>query len=479
MLVPCNLCLTTLMLIANPLVAVGDDEGIVRLIETRNDDHSSVKRSYLAFRPHNNAILDMAFSTDDSILATASADQTCQILNMQTQQATHALDGHVSSVKQIRFQPGSCDSVIATSGRDGSIQVWDLRYAGRSRPAFEVQRCLEDGEYVETKTTTKPTVKHVARISAFSQAHAGLSHAVDRNDGPTRASSLSNFPGRRSMAQTRTEVSVTAISFLSPSNSHLLLSGGEAEATVKLWDLRMTRGSKRKSTVPISTTRRPEAHHVHRHFGLTSMALSGDGARLYTLCKDNTVYVYSTSHLVLGCSPDFEGTSNRLRWTGPENEGLGPVLGFRHPQLKVSTFYVKLSVRQARQDREEMIATGSTDSCAVLFPTRERYFSQFGSRRSLPSCRSDNTNSPDSPDRFPIYQAGTPLVRGHENEVTGVAWSSEGNLLTVGDDNRCRVWRGIGDRARELRVRGEADGNRWGHGWAEGYSDVGDQSEHD
>lgn len=46
--------------------------------------------------------------------------------------------GHLSSVKQVRFQPGN-DKVIATSSRDGSVRLWDLRCRGGMRPVHQTQ----------------------------------------------------------------------------------------------------------------------------------------------------------------------------------------------------------------------------------------------------------------------------------------------------------------------------------------------------
>lgn len=88
---------------------------------------------YLAFRVHTNAIIDMVFSDDDAFLATASGDQTARIVDMTTQTTTSILGNHTASLKQVRFQPGANHhSVIATSSRDGSIQIWDLRVNGYS-----------------------------------------------------------------------------------------------------------------------------------------------------------------------------------------------------------------------------------------------------------------------------------------------------------------------------------------------------------
>lgn len=121
----------------NSLVAIGDEDGGVRLLESSNKLKPGFSKAYLTFRPHVNAILDLAFSPDDLLLATASGDQTSQVIDMPTQCTTHKMTGHSSSVKQVCFQPGS-SNVLASSSRDGSVQIWDLRYV-LSSPLLRAQ----------------------------------------------------------------------------------------------------------------------------------------------------------------------------------------------------------------------------------------------------------------------------------------------------------------------------------------------------
>ena len=129
---------------ANSLIAVGDEEGRVRLLESAKGGKPGFPKVYLSFRPHTNAIIDMAFTEDDSQLATASGDQTARVIDMPTQTTTSVLANHSASVKQVRFQPGSANnSVLATSSRDGSIQVWDLRCKSTEGPVSEIHIPLD------------------------------------------------------------------------------------------------------------------------------------------------------------------------------------------------------------------------------------------------------------------------------------------------------------------------------------------------
>ena len=452
----------------------------MRLLESQKDEKPEFSTAYLVFRPHLNAILDLTFSPDDLLLAAASGDQTSHIIDMPTQRAICTLAGHVSSVKQIRFQPGS-SNVLASSSRDGSVQIWDLRCKGFDAPVRDIKVSLDPPNDDTNRSSAPNKVTWARSVNTIFEAHASR-HPLSTNSAtsskPTPsfdAPSKNESPGRKG------DVSVTSLCFLQLGREHLLLTASEANASVKLWDLRTTHNHRRSRATPLSSTLQPKSHLRHRHFGLTSFSLSGDGGRLYTLCRDNTIYAYSTPHLILGHAPELSKSfSKPRRSSGPEREGMGPIYGFRHPKFHATSFYVKSALRPAKDDRSELLAVGSSDGCAVVFPTDERYMERSNRYRTQPSdspfarspaslTRVDSSTglSTRLEDTIPIYQHGSALVRGHSRELTGMTWTPRGDLVTVGDDFMARCWREDREGARELRLGGEGEGRRWGCGWAE------------
>lgn len=462
--------------VANSLVAVGDEDGWVHLLDAHDDAPSSFAKAHIAWRAHSNAIMDVQFSSDDMYIATASGDQTAQIIDARTQQCVSVLARHKSSVKQVRFQPDD-DKIVATSSRDGAVQIWDLRCKGGQIHVHSAWG--EDAPYASS-------------IRTLSAAHADSCLTATHNSFST-TKNISN--GKSEAYSRRNDISVTALSFLPTGRQHLLLTASDASTCIKLWDVR-GRYSLRGPAVPISTTTHPESHNRHRHFAINSLTLSGDAARLYALSKDNTVYAYSTNHLVLGVAPELSVShSGKQRFCQVGQEGLGPIYGFRHRNFHAGSFYVKASLRKAYGDQAELLAVGSTDGCPVLFPTDETLLRRDSSRAEeasdLPELpRSSRTSRPSLSrassrtstgsrypsmlaDTIPIYEQGTPLIRGHDAEVTSVSWARNGTLISVGDDFRVRRWR-EGKKARELRLVGEGGGRRWQCGWAvvsDGYND--------
>ncbi|KAM5442577.1 hypothetical protein MferCBS31731_002456 [Microsporum ferrugineum] len=462
----------------NSLVAVGDEAGGIRLLDTSPDVEKGFSNAYLSFPSmHKNSLMDLEFSSDDKLLATASGDQTSHIIDMATQTPIYSLSKHTCSVKRIQFQPRSNNNVVATCSRDGSVNIWDLRYKAYDKPALRLQCSLGDDDDDSIRPPAK--MKYAQTSKTIVGAHMERARTKSEQESQLR----------------RDDTTVTSISFLNPGREHLFVTSSESNACVRLWDLR-TAYSLRRAAVPLASTSQPDSHSRFRQFGLTSMTFNTDGSRLYTLCRDGTIYAYSTPHLLLGNSPEMLQSNNTSGRRYPAEEakaGLGPMYGFRHPRLMVGSFFVKLSLRRAVDDKCELLSVGSSDNCAILFPTDERYLtpsltpsnspphatfssniplSQIQSRvgHRLRPCLRRTHSSSSLPDRLehtiPIYQHGTALVEGHNREVTAVSWAHGGELVTVSDDLHARCWR-EGPAARKLRREGDVNGQRWQCGWAD------------
>jgi WD40 repeat protein len=431
----------------------------------------------------------MAFSSDDLLLATASGDQTARIIDMRTQMSKYILQGHITSIKQVRFQPGN-DNVIATSSRDGDVNLWDLRCSPSSSVVTELKIPLDPTTAIDMRVSHK--VSYAAVHTTISAAHADA-RALTEIPSNTKVSEVSADSSQTEKTRRSGDVSVTALAFFSTTGrEHLLLTGSEASTTVKLWDIR-ARYSRRGPATPLSTTMEPESHSKHRHFGISTLALSTNNSRLYALSRDNTIYAYSTNHLILGHAPELS-PARKPKYTSESRTGLGPIYGFRHPKFHATSFYVKAVLRPTKHDKPELLAVGSSDQCAVVFPTDESLFADLGSDTehfadsalenwsdtSLPSSspplfgsrrpalrRSTSGMSLRMMDKIPIFEVGSALVGGHQKEVTSLTWSFDGDLVSVGDDYLVRRWRENDVEARRLRVEGEGQGRRWGCGWAE------------
>ncbi|KAI9898537.1 hypothetical protein N3K66_006897 [Trichothecium roseum] len=415
---------------------VGDESGFIHWFcktESSSDQwHLTGSRQV-----HQNAIMDMDFSEDDLRLATACGDRTGQIIDTVTQTtAVNLSGGHRNSMRQVKFQPGMTNgSVLASSDRDGQVQVWDLRCSSLPTRAFSASR----------------------------------SKARDASLDPVDCKTSNTIEGGHKRPGQTCGASVTALQWFPGSRSHLLLTGSEADASIKLWDTRYIKRRNQPDDVPLAVTAVPPTH-AWRSWGITSLALSSDSSRLFAVCKDSVVYAYSTAHLMLGDSPELSdpGWKRRPRAVA----GLGPLYGMTHEGFRVPTFYTKCALRPASGSRPETLAVGSGQGSPILMPTSESHLPPASS----PDSNGNGSNTSSSASEVPIYRnVGTPLVRGHSAEVTSVGWQSDGGLVTASDDHFVRRWGEDEGRARYLRTVGEFGGERYMAGWA----DVGDEFDED
>ncbi|MCJ1311216.1 hypothetical protein MMC25_004887 [Agyrium rufum] len=511
----------------NTLVAVGNEYGGISILETEQHSNSTFSRAYLDFQSSNNAIIDMAFSPDDLILATACGDHLSHIIDMPTQRTVCVLAGHTGTIKQIRFQPfSSSNKILATSCRDGEVLIYDLRCSS-SQGMTPVTRFDTDslaGGGAGRIKIDAPLRFHNP-IDKLHDPHGQTTskrQLSERSKGSRRSTIV-----RLSSQPTKLNVSITCLAFLrKPHQSHLLVTASEADAHIKLWDLRYKHSSRYgpECPTPVSTTQQPESHRHTRQYGTNSLVFNIRGDRLFALCRDNTIYAYSVPHLVLGSdgssgmdagrekseinsstASDIARRSRRSRtMTERGSQGLGPIFAFRHKDLSLSSFYEKLAIRESKDDRSELLAVGGRSGKPIVFCTDEsRIFSKpekrnrteaicedeeeeeeeasMGPRSSLQKAPGSSRSaagarrSPSSmnPEAILTTSNGTTLHGGHQAAVTDLTWTYNGELVSASDDLTVRLWREDGDNVRTMRRRaaGGQDENGLrgivGCGWAE------------
>jgi WD40 repeat protein len=74
--------------------------------------------------PHSDTVNALAFSPDDSLLATAGSDRWARVFRVSDGQRTAAFEGHGSHVLSIAWRGDGL--ALATGGADKTLRVWDL-----------------------------------------------------------------------------------------------------------------------------------------------------------------------------------------------------------------------------------------------------------------------------------------------------------------------------------------------------------------
>ncbi|PIA14928.1 WD40 repeat-like protein [Coemansia reversa NRRL 1564] len=238
-------------------LALADEGGHVSIFDTLNIDTAESAadaglQPIARWRAHDNAVFDVEWSADNTQAVTASADESCCLWDVESQQQLGSFIGHSQTVRAVswRHEDHHC---FATASRDGAVMMWDVRCNKTRR---------EDG-YAH-----RP-------VNIISSAHYGVWN------------SKMSVRGKKHI----TGGSVTAIQHLRH-NTHLIASAGSTSEVVKYWDVRM-KAAPRASALPTPVASSLLLSSTRRSRGTSSLVLDPDGTRLYTACNDNRLYVHN------------------------------------------------------------------------------------------------------------------------------------------------------------------------------------------
>lgn len=333
------------------------------------------------FRAHDNAVFDAVWLANDTRVASASGDATVRVFDPDTLMRTALCRGATGSVKCVREIPSASASLIASCGRDGSIRIHDTRV----QSVYDPSVCPE--------MFHKP-------VFTLERAHS-----------PPMAVQTSATKRRRIFAA-ETSASVTSMVFM-PGREHMLFTGGAADGSIKLWDLRV--GDRRRSTkldadvvecvTPSIEQRSNSTFENRRQHGIASLDVDSSGTKLLASSTDSTIYLYDAQQLSLGHSRTLHGHA-------------------------ATSFYVRASFSPCGR----FVASGSADSKAYLWDIEA-------------DC--------DGSDGIaPILQ-----LDGHRGgEVSVAEWCKADmfKLATCGDDTTAKIWQvGFGLKAERPWVEGD------------------------
>eukprot|EP00927_Polykrikos_kofoidii_P049572 TRINITY_DN43619_c0_g1_i1.p1 TRINITY_DN43619_c0_g1~~TRINITY_DN43619_c0_g1_i1.p1 ORF type:complete len:437 (+),score=41.98 TRINITY_DN43619_c0_g1_i1:65-1375(+) len=232
---------------------------------------------------HDNAIFDVEFAANDTRLVTAAGDRSAGVFDVEAVvscgggvfsngdgrvQPIVRLVGHGASVRCARANAREPE-LVATSGRDGHIAVWDLRAGACNTPG----------------------VGCVQPVAMMRDAHI---HVAPPPPRPKRR----RF-GREAAASLQ-QHSVPSVHWL-PCSQHGILSVGASDGCLKLWDIRCMDSVE---TVDVASTwhealgSEAAARARGRARGLSHVEV-GDNGHVICSCLDGSVYVLRLGDLHL------------------------------------------------------------------------------------------------------------------------------------------------------------------------------------
>lgn len=242
---------------------------------------------------HQLAVTSIALNADGNRLASASADQTVRIWDVETGQAAMPpLTGHTDAVMSVAFNPDG--TVLASGGFDRTIRLWDAQtgapinqpLTGHTDAVLSVAfspdgTMLASGSFDGTarlwnwatgQALSDPLAEHTDAVTQVVFSPDGTMLASTSRDGTTRLWDLSQQPiTSRVLAGHQNWVLSAAFHPSQP-----LLATGSRDNTIILWDL--TTGQR---------LGQPLARHTN---WVSALAFNADGSVLYSGSHDRSAH---------------------------------------------------------------------------------------------------------------------------------------------------------------------------------------------
>lgn len=335
------------------------------------------------FAPHANAIYDIKWSADDTMLTTACADQSTGIWDTNRTSATYQqsaqnnglitkLRGHTASVKTSIWHDRN---TIATAGRDGDIHIYDLRTTGREVPGNG------DSGNVSVEWKKRARNEGDPGDSIWPVLSIKGAHGI----GPIKKERCSNAR------------SVTCLVPLE-ANSHHMASGGSADGIIKLWDLRVTHRSRKFISEPAQLSPdRTLSNNAKRSRGIIHMVAAPKNGMIYALSSDSRITAYSQHDLTVPLP-----------------------ITYAHPNLTAAGFYLRLALSPC----EKYIGCGS----------------RSGSFYAWSAGQNTRNHLTQGSMQESVVQGLEVGKQWHRRELSAVDWGHD-QIMTCSDDCSTRIWR--------------------------------------
>ncbi len=239
---------------------------------------------------HRDAVNSLAVSSDGTLIASASRDQTVMLWNPATGNISHPLKGHIGSVNCVAISPNG--SVVASAGDDGKIRLWDAASGRELSAAMEhaepVQAIayspdgltlasVDLGGIIQLWNTVSETSKYTLSGRAGIPCGMGISFS---SDGRRFASLVPQGVGIWEVETGKLERTIMAentrlhsVAF-NPKGGTIAASG---YGTITMWDADSGRRSWRKSG--------------HANKEILGIRFSADGTRIASAGADQTAEI--------------------------------------------------------------------------------------------------------------------------------------------------------------------------------------------
>ncbi|MHC5599419.1 MAG: WD40 domain-containing protein [Nostoc sp.] len=434
------------------LLAVGDDNGIVRLWEIAS------KKELWIRQEHTSRVNSVVFSPDCQTLVSASNDKTIKIWNSSTGKCRTSLLGHTHRVRAVTFSPDG--NILASAGDDQCVKLWDMHTTECLRTLHEHNNSVSsvafslDGKTLASGSDDQ-TVNlwniHTSQCLKKLSGHTGSILSVTFSpDGQMLASGsvdqsvrLWNISDGKCVKILQGHTSwVRSVAF-SP-NGQTLASGGN-DKTIKLWNINTGESLKR----------------FHGHVGwVRSITFSPDGQIIASASSDESVRLWDIANSK--CVNIFQGQTSRVNAIAFSREGKTLASACNDKTVKLwdiptgkylKSLYGHTSwVRSvAFSPVDQILASASNDQTVRLWDLRtakcfqviQQHNSWIYSVTFSSNGRMLATGSADKTVGLWDISTGESIgvLRGHSHGVRSVCFSPDSQIIaSASNDQSIRIW---------------------------------------
>jgi len=373
---------------------------------------------------HTGYVYSIVFSPDGKTLASASADRTVRLWDIDTKREIATLNGHTNIVNSVAFSPDG--KMLASASQDNTITLWDVK----KREGAKLQ----------------------GSQSARNEAHKDHVNSVAFSpDGRMLASASNDKTIRLWDTQTKQEIAilkrhkdyVIAVAF-SPDGR--MLASGSNDQTIKLWDVQT----------------KLEIANFEGHTGyVNAVAFSPDGRTLASASDDGTVKIWDiqTKREIVQALPKAHTSLVRSVAFSPDGRTLASASNDQTIKLwdvrtrqKIVEFegHTNPVVSVAFSPKGEMLASASIDQTIRLWEVGNKTITKLeghtGHVNSVTFSPDGKTLASASVDKsvelWNVQDNWKGALLGKlEGDVHSVAFSPDGRTLaSASADGTVKLW---------------------------------------
>jgi len=365
---------------------------------------------------HSDWVYSVAFSPDGKTLASASWDNTIKVWNLQSQKPIATLAGHSNEVRSVAFSPDG--KTLASASYDNTIKVWNLQsrkpiatLAGHSNDVRSVAfspdgKTLASASWDKTiKVWNLQSQKPIATLAGHSDV---VNNVAFSPDGLTLASASWDRTIKVWNLQSQKPIATLAghskeVRSVTFSPDGLTLASASWDRTIKVWNL--------QSQKPIATL----AGHSE---SVNSVAFSPDGLTLASASADYTIKLWN-----------LQSQKPIARLADHSKEVIS--VAFSPDGLTLASASADYTIKLWNLQSQKPIATLANHSD----PVSSVAFSPDG--KTLASASADKTI------KLWNLQSQKPIatLADHSNWVYSVAFSPDGQTLaSASRDYTIKLW---------------------------------------